>query len=171
MKKTLKLIIALALVLSCVVALVSCGGPKPKLNLKKAEANLEDNGYEVDFEEYDKGDNPIIRAALYAENEDGDWIEITKFDTKKLAKLSYKALVLEIENKIDELKLQLKTYKYTLRKFDKDFGSFEIKYLEEMISDTKDQIDALKDSLDCIGRSGKYVWEASSKNVIKDTKR
>lgn len=169
MKKTIKYILAIALVLSCVLALVSCG-PKPKLNLEKAEKNLEDNDYYVtltdDEDELEYG----MKEALVASDEDDNEIYIIKFVSKKLAKLYYKQAKLAIENSIESLELELKIQKATLKKLDKDMSSDEIDAFEDEIKEIKEQIEELEESLKFIGRSGKYVWIASSKDAIKATK-
>ena len=168
MKKTLKYILALTLVLTCLVALVSCGA-KPKLNLEKAAEKLEDNDYYASYTD-DEDDLSYGMKERLSASDGEDQIYIIKFSTKKLAKLYYQQATLSIKNEIEELKLELKTYKYELRKFDKDMDSDEIDSYEDEIKDLKDEIEELEESLKFIGRSGKYVWVASSKDAIKATK-
>lgn len=171
MKKTLKIALALLLAIACVLPLVSCGA-KPKLNLEKAEEKLEDNDYRVSLVDDEDDLEYGMLAYLSASAEKGDdTITIVKFKTKKLAKLYYKQAKLEIEQEIEALKLQIKIAKYELKKFDKDMDSDAEKYYEDYIEELEDSLKEAKESLDFIGRSGKYVWVATSKDVIKDTKK
>ena len=53
MKKLLTMMLALAMLLGCVASFASCGllNPKPKLDLEKAADALEDEDYNVSYEE------------------------------------------------------------------------------------------------------------------------
>lgn len=168
MKKTLKALLALTLALACVLTLVACA--KPKLNLEKAKDNLEDNDYYVSYETARKNLEPGMEEMLSAYGEDGDYVVIVKFSTKKLAKLQYKIIKTEINNDIEETKLEIKALEYTLKKFGDDLSADEEDDIKDDIKDLKDELEELEESLKYIGRSGKYVWYASSKDAIKATK-
>lgn len=165
MKKTITRIIAVLLLVSLMLTLVSCA--KPKTDFEKAKKNLEEAGYSVSVnnDPSDAGVEAILTASkgiLDILAGDGDMIVITKFETLKAAKLALEEAKLSIEQEIEAKKLDLKIAKYCNKKFDENNES-EIEKLEGDIKD-------LKAAYDLLGRSGKYVWRASSKDAIKATK-
>lgn len=155
MKKILSILLVIATMLTVCMSLVACGGPKPKLDLDKAEENLEDKGYYVEI--IDEEEDIIyeadyagyaIEVILYAEDESReDVIFIMKFKTSKDARMYYKTIT-----------SSQKLYEYILKKFGRDMDDEEKDYLEEMI-----ERENVK------GYFGKYVW-FGTKDAIKDTK-
>lgn len=165
MKKTITRLVAVLLLVACMLTLVSCA--KPKTDFEKAKANLTNKGYTVSInsDPSEAGVDSILTATKGLMDilaGDGDMIIITKFETLKAAKLALEEAKLTIEQEIEAKKLELKIEKYCNRKFDADNDS-KIEKLEDDIED-------LKDAYELIGRSGKYVWSASSKDAIKATK-
>lgn len=159
MKKILSMLLVLVTMLTVCMSLVACGGPKPTLNLKKAEKNLEKNDYEVEFlddEDYildEYGDEGYaIEEVLYAEDDGDNYIVIYKFKTARDAKLYF-----EIE---DYEKAWSKLQKHVLKKFGDDMEKEERKDLEKDIKESEEYV---------CGRSGKYVW-FGTKDAVKDTR-
>ena len=154
MKKILSLLLVLVTMLALCTSLVACGGPKPQLNLDKAEDCLKDHDYFVvveDGEEYGGYEGYAVEEYLYAEDDNDNELTIIKFKTSKAAKLYYKYL-----GKGEE-----KTLKYLLKKYGNDMDKDEKKYLEKELKEAQEWV---------IGRSGKYVWYGT-KDAIKDSKK
>lgn len=165
MKKIITRVIALALAIVCVFTLVACA--KPQTNFEKAQENLEAAGFKVIIDE--DSDAVGVESTLTASKGlidtlqgDGDMIAITKYETTKAAKLAYEDAKLSIEQQIESKKLDLKIAKYNQNKFDADNA--------DKIEDLEEDIDDLKEALELLGRSGKYVWTATSEDAIKATK-
>ncbi len=169
MKNTIKRILALVLTIACVVSLVSCA--KPKLDLEKAKANLEENGYVVTVTNSpDAGVESVLLALKNLVSADETQsLTIYKFKSVKLAKLYHQAQVLKIENEIESLELEIKAIKHLINKFENELDSDDIDDYKEDIAEAKQEIAELKDELKTIGRQGKYVWQGD-KEAIKATK-
>lgn len=168
MKKTLARIIALALVIACVFTIVACA--KPELDIAEAKANLEAKDYFVSTGDGEGMfvNNPAIVEYLTATNGDEN-LTIVKFETSKAAKLYLQSLELQVENKIEELELEIKLAKYMLKKFDDKLSSDEIDDYNDEIKDCEEEIDELEEQLDNMGRSGKSVW-TGTEDAIKASK-
>ncbi len=165
MKKLLSLILAGALLVGAMFALTSCFGPKPELDLEKAEENLEDADYSVQFDDdYDKDD--VYAATLYASDDDDNYLRIMEFNNVKFAKLYEKQLKLEADYALEEAKLQIKAMKLQLKEYGDDLDDDEIEYMEEQIEKLEEEIDEYDY---VVGRKGKVVWEGT-KEAIKASK-
>ena len=165
MKKTITRIVALILLVACMLTLVSCA--KPKTDFEKAKTNLTNKGYNVSINDDPSaaGVDSVLTATKGIMDiiaGDADMIVITKYETLKAAKLALEEAKLSIEQAIEAKKLDLKIAKYNNKKFDADNDS--------AIEKLEDDIEDLKDAYELIGRSGKYVWSATSKEAIKATK-
>ena len=167
MKKIITAILALAMIISCVAVFASCGGPKPKLDLDKAEANLKAAKYSVTHNDDADSLSAEKKETLYAYDDDDNYINIYVFNDKKSAKLYYESLELDLEASIDETKLEIKYIKNMIKKYSDDLNSITIKAYEEELKELEEELEELKDIV--IGRSGKTVW-AGTKEAIKATK-
>ena len=95
MKRIISAILVCVLMLGCVLALVSCGGPKK--NPEKAKAALEKAGYTVMFADENLGEE--LEATIYAISEDGeDVIAIAYYAKKADAKEAYKEAKEDLED-------------------------------------------------------------------------
>lgn len=164
MKKTLRCALALVLALTCILSLVACA--KPQTNLEKAKANLEAADYKVsyDTEPSDIGVAEKLTASkglLDIISGDDDYIVIVKYETSKAAKLAAQSMKLAVEQQIEAKKLELKIEKNNKSQFDANNA--------EKIDDLEDAIEDLKEQLENIGRSGKYVWYGDD-DAIKASK-
>ena len=162
MKKILAALLAAVMLMGCMLTFASCGA-KPRLDLEKAEEALEDEDYNVNYD--DDVDSMGVKERLYASN-DEDYIEIYVFESSKTAKLAYESLKLERDYEIEEMELKIKTYKHMLSKYEDDIDEDDF---EEMIEELEDELKEYKKEY-CIGRSGKTVWEGTA-NAIKDSKK
>ena len=165
MKNTMKKLLALALVICSLFSFASCSilAPKPAKDLEDAKEALEEADYIVTYYENEDDDSSVVEY-LTARNGD-DRIHVTKYATLRAAQLAYKALKLERNYEIKELKLQIKSLKYEMRKFaDSDTEDMYEEYLDEL----KEELADLKSEY-VIGISGKTVWYGT-KDAIKDTK-
>lgn len=188
MNKLFKSLICLALILSTLFALASCG-KKPTLDFDKAEDNLDDADYEIyRFEGDDDeifglamilGNSSLlhgVKEALFA-TEDDNVIIIIEFEDSKSASLYYDSLKLnhemekaELEHEIKSAELELKTLKHVLKQYEDDIDDDDI---EDQIDDIEDEIEDLKEELKNIdkeqlfGKSGKKVW-AATEDAIDD---
>ncbi len=184
MKKTVLKLIALVMMAAMVFSLTSClFTPKPKLDLKEAKKNLENEDYTVVHD--DDSDELGIEETLSAysgDKDDSDSLYIIVFEKTKLAKLRYDSIKLMIDTQVEEykaeieaLEIELKALEYTLKKYEDDMKSDEIDALEEEIKETEDNIKDLEKELKdfkeetVVGRSGKTVW-FGTKDAIKDSK-
>jgi hypothetical protein len=164
MKKLLSLILAGALLVGAMFALTSCFGPKPELDLEKAEEALKDADYTVYFDD-DMDEGPYV-AQLEARDEDGNSLEIYEFESLKFAKLYEKQLKLEAEYELESKKLQIKAMKLTLKEYGDDLDDDAIEEMEEYIDELEKE---LEESEFVVGRKGKVVW-AGTKEAIKASK-
>ena len=164
MKKILVVLLALAMLVSCVAIFASCGA-KPQLDLEKAKDALEDADYDVSYEDDMSDYTPYIEEYLEAGDDDDNEITIIRFADTKTAKLYYQSLKLERDYDIDTLKLQIKQAKHQLKKYEDDLSSDEIDALEDEIKELEKELEDMKDDY-IIGRSGKVVW-VGTKDAIK----
>ena len=183
MKKFLALFLALVMLSFSVFALASCSS-KPELDFEDAKDALEENNYNVSYE--DEPEEPFIEQMIYASKEksNGDYmtIHIISFKDAKSAKLCYKMLqyendakIAELEAMIDSLELEIEMMRHILEEYDDDIFSEEIDEIEEEIDDYEDklkdkmnQLEEIEDDY-VIGRSGKTAWYGDKK-AIEDTK-
>ena len=164
MKKFLTLMLAVLMLVSSVVVLSSCGA-KPKLNLEKAEEALKDNDYMVSYS--DDIDEAGIEESLSAYKKD-DSLMIVKFAKSSTAKLYYQQMKMELDYQLESIKLEIKTTKHLLAKYEKDMKSDEIKGLEDELKDLEKELEEFEETY-VIGRSGKCVWYGTV-DAIKDSK-
>ena len=167
MKRKLAVLLALAMLIGCVALFASCGA-KPELDLEKAKDALEDEDYEVYYEDDMSDDVPYIEEYLRAYDDDDNSITIIRFADAKTAKLYYQELKLQRDYEIDSLKLEIKALKNQLKKYEDDFNSDEIDEIEDEIKDLEKELEEMKEET-VIGRSGKVVW-TGTKDAIKASK-
>lgn len=167
MKKIITAILALAMIIGCVAVFASCGGPKPKLDLDKAEANLKAAKYSVSHND-DADRLPADRKeTLYAKDDNDNYINIYVFNDRKSANLYYKSLESELEFSIDSTKLEIKYVKNMIKKYSADLDSATLKSYENKLKQLEEELEELEDIV--IGKSGKTVW-SGTKEAIKATK-
>lgn len=149
-----KILVVLCLFMLLFV-LSSCN-EKPNLDFNNARANLVDKGYQVTYVDNSNFLEINEKKSLYG-YVDEDFIIITEFKDLKSARLYLKCLESEYEEKINTLKAELKIYKHTLSKYDKELTSEEIDDLKEEIRELEEELEDYEDNYKC-GRSGKIVW-------------
>ena len=167
MKKILKSIVAVLVVVSSLLMLVSCGSPKK--DFYKAEDNLNKNGYSVTVIRSDDENDDGIETKLTASKPSSDKtsrIVMIEFESNKLAKLYYQSLRMQIQNQINENKLAIKAMKHMINKFADDLESGEINEYKSTIEELKQENKELREQLRCIGRSGKIVWQGDSEAIL-----
>ena len=160
MKKLLTGLLALLMLLSSVFVLSSCA-KKPDLDLEDAKDALEDADYIVYYE--DDSDTTSIEEMLSARKDEYS-LTIIKFEKSSTAKLAYQELKMEHEYEIEALKLEIKSTKHMLSKYEKDLSSAEIDSYEDDIKEMEKELEELQKET-VIGRSGKYVWTGDLKAV------
>lgn len=179
MKKILTIFLACLSLLMCVFMGAGCSSVKPQLDLKDAAEALEENGYDVelenyhgyDFEDYFGYYSMVVDKSLWAEDEDGDeWISIYEFESVSMAKSYYKKYKQECEAYIAEQKAELKFMKKILKEYEDDMKSSEIDNLEDKIKEQEEKLEREKERLKASGCSGKFFWKASSERALRDTK-
>lgn len=170
MKKILAIVLSAVMLMGAMLTLTSCdlfgGGPKPdvKMSMKKMAAALEDEDYEVQTQ---KEPSPGVKQALYARNEDGDYLYITWYEDAALAKLEYEQMKLQDEYDEKEAKLELKAMKKYLDLYEKDL---EDEVLEEYEEELEEAEEALEEDDDyCFGRKGNVTWKGT-KSAVEDSK-
>ena len=158
MKKILSIFLVLVTMLAMCMSLVACGGPRPCLNLDKAEDCLEDNDYYVTIVDGDELDTIgyAVKERLYAEDDGDNYIYIYEFKTVKAAKLYYEYIGAHYGKGSPEYKAA----KRLLRKYGDDMEREDRKDLEDYIEEMEEEV---------CGRSGKYVWYGT-KDALEDTK-
>ena len=157
------------LIVVIILASLLFGPKKPNFDLEDAADNLEDEDYVAKFEDdEDELDVGIVEElAAYAE---GDFLYVKVFATKKLADTYYEELQLSVEREKENLKREIKYYKYMIKKFEDELDvRDELDYYEEKLEELEDELEDLKDSDVVIGQSGKKVWYGT-KDAIEDSK-
>ena len=167
MKRTLAVLLTLAMLIGSVALFASCGA-KPQLDLEKAEEALEDRGYDVNYNDDAGDDDPTMEESLYAYDGDGEWLTIVRFADTTTAKLRYQELKLEYDYEIDEIELEIKMLKNQLKKYKKELDSDEIDDIEDEIKELEDELKDLKKE-NVFGRSGKVVWYGTT-SMVEATK-
>ncbi len=168
MKKILSIILALVTLFALVFTLGACQTygtkTKPMLNLRKAESNLEDNGYAVYTDEEPLSSdyaNEAVVVEFWAIKKD-KYIRIYEFKSAETAKYFYNYY---FKSEIDGMENELNALEYFLNEYE-DYLS------KEQRDEIKDEIKETKDYLAeyFCGYSGKFVWYATSEDAILDTK-
>lgn len=159
MKKILSLLLVLVTMLAVCTSLVACSGPKPTLDIDRAQQNLERNGYDVyvrDGEDLGGLVGAAIEARLSAHDEDDNEIYIYEFKDEKAAKLYYN----DVKIYYGKNSAEYKFYKRYLKKYGDDMTRDERKDVAEYIEELEEYV---------CGRSGKYVWYGT-KDAVNATK-
>ena len=164
MKKLLTLALALAMIFSCLFVFASCDEPKPELDLEDAVDNLENEDYEVTYD--DDVDDVGIDERLSASNDDDEHIMIIVFQDSKLAKMYYEELKASVEYEKESLERELEMYEHMLKKYEDDLSNSEIDEMEDDIKALKKDIKTYNHYV--IGRSGKTVW-VGTEDAIEDS--
>ena len=166
MKRIFATVLALLMVLGSIMMLASCG-TKPKLNLEKAEENLDDADSIVQYE--DDEDELSFTMEEKLEAYDGDnSITIIKYKKASTAKLEYAELKQEYDSQVKYYENRIKYYKHIIEAYEDDLKSSEIDDYEDRLKDAEDSLEELEEEA-AFGRSGKYVWYGTM-DALKDTK-
>ena len=174
MKKTKLIAIALCAVLIVVgaIIIIAGAGPKPELNLKTAQENLEYYDYKVNVEHYgtsrDDMDAVMYESTLYAYNEYDDYIEIFVFEDASMAKAYYNNLKTECDSDIHEIERVIELTEKSLKVHGDDLSKDLLEETEEELKELKDELKEVSNYV--IGRSGKYVWIGTEK-AIENSKK
>ena len=174
MKKTKLIAIALCAVLIVVgaIIIIAGAGPKPELNLKTAQENLEYYDYKVNVEHYgtsrDDMDAVMFDCTLTAYNDYDDYIEIFVFEDASMAKAYYNKLKKEYEIDINGIKSQIELVEKSLKVYGDNLSKDLLEETEEELKELKDELK--EESNYVIGRSGKYVW-VGTKKAIENSKK
>ena len=171
MKKLLGKILVILLVVATVTAFSACSksvgapsaGPKPELDLKKAEDNLEDNGYEIEDLDLDSAMDYAIEKGISAYDERDNYIILIECKSTKAAEKLYDYLI-NYEFEINYINATIAWYEFLLEEYGDDMYSEEREELEDEIKANKDDI---KDA--AYGHSGKYIW-FGNEDAVEDTK-
>lgn len=167
MKKIVK-IFSLVLVLIMGVAMFTACSPRPKLDIDKAKENLEAAEYVVYIT--DEDDYDVVRE-LYATKLDlfgiEEYITIMEFSKAKFAKLEYQKVKAELDMSIEFIEFEIKELELQL-KHDESLDDEDKTDLQEDIARLKEEKEVYESYV--IGRSGKYMWVASSDDIVKATK-
>lgn len=144
MKKFTKVLALTLVVIMSVLTLVACATPAK--DPKDAEKALKDNKYTVNLVELDEATKDGEIAMLTAYNKDDEYITIVWYEDAKSAKEAYN----DAKEELKEMKEELEENK------------------DELGDDYKDAKEALDKMV--VGKSGKMVWMASSKDAVKAAK-
>ncbi len=166
MKKNLLKVFFVSCLMVLTFTLASCGAT-PKFDLEKAAENLERRDYRVYYEDDYDEDEPYYKESLYA-SKSGESVSIMKFNDLRTAKLYYKALKLEHESGIKELKLQIRALQWEKLRYAGKLDSDQKEDLQEEIDELKDELEEAKKEVS-YGRIGNIVWYGTEE-AIKDTK-
>ena len=169
MKKMFTKLLAGIMTIGCVCSMAACG---PRLKIDDVEDNLEDEDYIVTItkgDDLDK-DEAYMEKILYARSEDDedDYFYMIEFKDAKTAKLYYRQEKVWYKTCIMEDEAELKYYQQLLDEYGHDMKSEEEDDLEDEIDELEDCIEEDKEALECLGRSGVYVWFASNEDVLED---
>ncbi|MBR2967822.1 MAG: hypothetical protein IKC35_03480 [Clostridia bacterium] len=162
--------LSILLVLVFGVATFTACAPRPKFDFEKAKENLEAAELIVTLHEYEDDYEEVRRLSAYKIDVLGDDdMELTIYEYTKaqFANLNYKAAKMELDMTIEALKLEKEALKLRL-KHDESLDEEDKAELEEDLLDVEKEIEKYKNYV--IGKSGKYVWIASCKEIIKLTK-
>lgn len=163
-------------------SLTACFGPKPELDLENVEDALEDD-YSVrytDDEDY-LGPNVVAQLQAYEEDVDDDeyanFLYMQEFKDSKSAKLAVKLIELQIEQQIDNVKveieaveLQIKTITYVLEEYEDDMEDEMVDEYEDELDDLEDELEDLQEKLEhyktiSVGRKGNVAWYGTEEAI------
>lgn len=161
MNKLFKYLICLALIISTLFALASCG-QKPSLDFDEVADNLEDEDYVVVHVDDEDDLEAGMVESLYAYDGDNH-ISIVEYESTKLANLAYESMKLSYDYEIKSLENEIETIKYIIKNCDVDEDDYEDE-LEEL----EEELEMMKKET-FFGKSGKKVW-AATEDAIKDSK-
>ena len=154
------------------IIIIAGAGPKPELNLKTAQENLEYYDYTVFVEHYgtsrDDADAVMYESTLYAYNDYDDYIEIFVFEDTSMAKAYYNYLKKDYKIEINEIKALIKFTEKNLKYYEDTLSKDLLEDLEEELDEYKEELKYSSDWI--IGRSGKYVW-TGTKKAIENSKK
>ena len=167
MRRKIVSLLALTLIMLMAILMSSCT-PVPPKDLDKIEDALEDEDYTVYYSDDEDELGVGITEQLYATNDD-DTLAIIKFETTKLANLYYEELKLSNDQKIENLKLEIKKTKYILKHFEDDLTNDEIDSYEDQLKDLEKKLEKSKSEY-VIGKSGKTIWYGNV-DAIKDSRK
>ena len=169
MKKIKVLLLAVALLLVCTMALSACSlfAPKPNKDLEEAAENLEDEKYMVTYTDDEDELEVNVAEKLYATDGKDNYLSVTIYNDSKSASLAYKEMKMQYDAEIDEIKLEIKNYENMIKKYEDDLDNDDIDDYEDEIKELEKELEEAKDFV--FGKSGKMVY-AGTKDAIKDSK-
>ena len=160
----MKKLLALLLAVVCLFACVSCT-PAPKKDLAAAKSNLEAKNYVVFLD--DTTDDPTVSETLTATNVN-ESLYIVRYASNKLAKLALRRAEAQIDAQIEDIKLEIKSIKHIMNKFDDELTTDEMDDYKEELRELEEELEEIKNVV--FGRSGKLFWYGT-KQAIKDSKK
>ncbi len=167
MKATLKKLFVLALALMMVIGLVACA-PAPEMDLEDAAENLEDEDYLVSYIDDEDDLSPGRVESLSAENDDGDELNVIRFEKSSTAKAFYNYRKVLKSNEKASLKEEIKNLKHLLKNYEDDMKNDEIDDLEDELKDLEKELDKFEEE-NILGIKGKVVWYGN-KSAVEDSK-
>jgi len=169
MRKIKVLLLAVALLLVCTMALSACSlfAPKPNKDLEEAAENLEDEKYTVTYTDDEDDLDVNVEERLYATDGKDNYLSVTIYKDSKSASLAYKEMKLQYDAELESVELQIKNCENMIKKYDDDLDSDEIDEYEDEIKELEKELKEAKDFV--FGKSGKMVY-AGTKDAIKDSK-
>lgn len=161
MKKILSLSLALLLLFGCVLTLASCGGkdPIPKLDLKDAAENLEEEGYRVYYYE-DEDELDVGEKERFSAYSDDDYISMIEYESEEFAEIEYKYLKKEQKDYIAYLKKEIKILENLLEELENNITSEELDELVGSLQYSKQELKRIEEEY-VFGRDGTIVWYGS----------
>ncbi len=169
MKKLFARALLFTLIACTLLLTLTACGPMPEFDVQVAAANLEANGYTVKIS---TEENSIgVVKTLHAQLEVGDTfeqIQITEFETTKLAKIEYREMKLELESEIEDIELRIEKAEHILDEYGDELDIDKYEKYTKNVTKYENQLSLYK-KFSC-GRFGKVVW-GGSQNAIKATKQ
>ncbi len=172
MKRTFRILLALALAAVFTLSLASCSlfTEKPELDLDDAKDALEDEKYTVTIVEDEDLLSVGIEATLSAmDAKSENSLRIVCFEDKKMAKLYHKQLKLEHETEIEKLELEIEALEYMLKEYEDDLDNEELDEYEDQLDELQEELDEQKEEYS-FGIDGATVW-SGTKEAVEDSKK
>ncbi len=166
MKRTLKIVLAISLIMIFVLSVVSCGAGG-NLDIDKAESALKDEEYNVNIvKDDDYNGIPVVRT--FIANKGTEYISIVEFEKSATAKLFYQNAKALYDAEIEEIENEIKLYEHFLKEYDDVLKSDEIDDFEDEVKSLKEELDDAKEDY-AFGYSGKVFWYGTA-DAVEDAK-
>ncbi len=168
MKKLFTRAVSFALIVCTLALMLAACGPVPAFDIQKAAANLEAEGYTVRFSEEDN-DIGVVKTLHAQKKVEGtlEEIQMTEFETVKLAKIEVEKMRAEFKGAVKEAELCVEEAEHILDKYADELDDDAYEKYSKKLAKYEQGLQEYKRS--SCGRFGKVVW-GGSKNAIKAAK-